>query len=333
MSDYSQVTNYTAKDALTTGDPEKIILGSDIDAELSAISTAIATKYDSSDRADQTESEATVSNTVLATPASIGYVLDHNAGMLRDIKNLADPNADTVLGWDDSAGAVIGYTLGTGLTFNGTQIDFDLLGFDALVDPNADSVPFWDDSAGAFAWLTFNEGLEFSGANTIGLTDVVAGAAQPVVITAGTFTFDLSSITEISGSALSQSADGYLISDAGVLKVLPLDEQVVPLVNAADAIQTFALDDAGTLQIHDSTTVRVWTIPANASVAFPLGTVILLQSIGTAGITITADGGVVMNSVYSTSAAATSDTIAAGGRGALIKVATDEWTLSGDIKD
>lgn len=47
MSDYSQITDFSAKDALTTGDPEKIILGSDVDVELGAISTAIATKYDS----------------------------------------------------------------------------------------------------------------------------------------------------------------------------------------------------------------------------------------------------------------------------------------------
>ena len=48
MSNYAQLTNFTAKDALTTGDPAKIVKGADIDAELSAISTAISTKYDSS---------------------------------------------------------------------------------------------------------------------------------------------------------------------------------------------------------------------------------------------------------------------------------------------
>lgn len=46
MSNYSQLTNFTAKDALATGDPAKIVKGSDIDAELSAISTAIASKLD-----------------------------------------------------------------------------------------------------------------------------------------------------------------------------------------------------------------------------------------------------------------------------------------------
>lgn len=46
MSDYSQITDFSAKDSLPTGDSEKVILGSDVDAELAAISTAIASKVD-----------------------------------------------------------------------------------------------------------------------------------------------------------------------------------------------------------------------------------------------------------------------------------------------
>lgn len=48
MSDYTPATDFSAKDALTTGDPEKAILGSDVDAELDAIATAIASKLNSS---------------------------------------------------------------------------------------------------------------------------------------------------------------------------------------------------------------------------------------------------------------------------------------------
>lgn len=48
MSDYSQTTDFSAKDSLTTGDPEKVILGADVDVELSAISTAIASKLNTS---------------------------------------------------------------------------------------------------------------------------------------------------------------------------------------------------------------------------------------------------------------------------------------------
>lgn len=48
MSNYSQVTSFTPKDTLPSGNPAKVIRGADFDAEFSAISTAIATKADSS---------------------------------------------------------------------------------------------------------------------------------------------------------------------------------------------------------------------------------------------------------------------------------------------
>jgi hypothetical protein len=46
MSNYTRGTNFTAKDSLVTGNPSKLVKGSEIDAELNAISTAIATKLD-----------------------------------------------------------------------------------------------------------------------------------------------------------------------------------------------------------------------------------------------------------------------------------------------
>ena len=46
MSNYTKATNFTAKDSLTTGDPGKIIKGSEIDAEYTAIATAITSKAD-----------------------------------------------------------------------------------------------------------------------------------------------------------------------------------------------------------------------------------------------------------------------------------------------
>lgn len=46
MSDYTQSTDFSAKDALTTGDPNKKIQGADLDIELAAISSAIASKAD-----------------------------------------------------------------------------------------------------------------------------------------------------------------------------------------------------------------------------------------------------------------------------------------------
>lgn len=46
MSNYTKATNFTAKDSLSTGDPGKLIKGSEIDAEYTAIATAITSKAD-----------------------------------------------------------------------------------------------------------------------------------------------------------------------------------------------------------------------------------------------------------------------------------------------
>ena len=92
--------------------------------------------------------------------------------------------------------------------------------------------------------------------------------------------------------------------------------------NSQSANYTLALSDAGSM-VHLSAAYTV-TVPANSSVAFPVGTV----------ITIVADAGAL--SVTSTDTlrlAATTTTgtrtIAAYGHATLIKVATTEWRVAG----
>jgi len=373
MSDYTKTTDFGAKDALASGLAAKVVKGSEIDDEFDNIATAVATKYDSTDRgaangiasldsgglilaaelpaatesavgaleiATTAEANARTATDKILVPSLIDGFMDTWAadasGGVAALQTFADPDADEFFGWDDSAGAWVGFTVGTGLAFNATPgIELDFLGIEDLTDPGADSLMAWDDTAGAAAWFTTADGLSFdNGASTIGITDVAAGAAQPVNISSGTFTFDLSSITEIAAPDLDQAADGVLVNDAGTIKVLPIDQAGLLVVDAADAIQTFALTDANTLQSYDSTTSRVWTIPANASVAFEIGTVILISCISTGVITVTADTGVTLMSIFnSAGTTATSDTMLAGGTAALIKVATNEWVFTGDITD
>jgi len=49
MSDYTKTTDFAAKDALSTGDPNKKTKGTEVDTEFNNIATAVATKYDSAD--------------------------------------------------------------------------------------------------------------------------------------------------------------------------------------------------------------------------------------------------------------------------------------------
>lgn len=50
MADYTKVTDFSAKDALASGDPEKLAVGADVDAEFDAIAVAVASKEDVSDK-------------------------------------------------------------------------------------------------------------------------------------------------------------------------------------------------------------------------------------------------------------------------------------------
>ena len=330
MSDYSQITNFTAKDALSSGDAEKIILGSDVDAELSAISTAIATKYDSTDLASQAEAEALSSSTKLITPDTLNDVLADNGGMLGDIQALADPNADTVLGWDDSAGAVIGFTFTDGLAFGDGVITLEHLGFEDLEDAGADRILFWDDGGSACGWLAAGNGLSISGTN-LQLDDVSAGANNPVDVNNGTFTFAINALGSVAGSALA-ATDEFVVDASGTATGIAVQDMGLRS-QTGQGTQTLAAADMNS--IMEFTATSTLTLPLNASVALPIGVPVVLNvKHASQVLTVTAAGSVTLVSIFHPAgAAAASDVVSAGGTAVLYKTAADVWCLAGDIVD
>ncbi len=54
-------------------------------------------------------------------------------------------------------------------------------------------------------------------------------------------------------------------------------------VNTQNAAYGFVMTDAGKTIYHDETTARTWTIPADGTIAFPIGTVIILDNTGNSG--------------------------------------------------
>jgi hypothetical protein len=64
LSNYTKATNFASKDALSTGNPSKVIKGTEIDAEFTAIASAVASKADSN--------SPTFTGTPLAPTASAG---------------------------------------------------------------------------------------------------------------------------------------------------------------------------------------------------------------------------------------------------------------------
>lgn len=74
MSNYTKSTNFAVKDGYTTGDPRKVVKGTEIDDEFNAISNAIASKVDSTDPVFSSVdiNGGTIDNTAIgnSTPAS-----------------------------------------------------------------------------------------------------------------------------------------------------------------------------------------------------------------------------------------------------------------------
>jgi len=99
----------------------------------------------------------------------------------------------------------------------------------------------------------------------------------------------------------------------------------LPVVSSVTTIdKTLVLADASTVIEVDSTSARQITVPTNASVPFPINTVIAIDRVNTGTVTIVGAGGVTVNAVAAT--------IRAQWSGAsLRKRGTNLWLLQGDL--
>lgn len=76
MSNYTKTTNFTAKDSLASGDPNKVIRGSEFDTEFNNVATAITSKADTAGptfTGTVTANNLTVSGTFSGTIAGGTY--------------------------------------------------------------------------------------------------------------------------------------------------------------------------------------------------------------------------------------------------------------------
>lgn len=92
------------------------------------------------------------------------------------------------------------------------------------------------------------------------------------------------------------------------------------------ASHTLELSDAGGYVRMNVASANNLTVPPNGTVAFPVGTVIQLRQVGAGQTTVVAGSGVTVN---------TGETLKLRGQhssGALVKVATNEWDLTGDLE-
>lgn len=195
MSNYTKATNFTAKDSLSTGDPGKLIKGSEIDAEYSAIATAITSKADTaSPTFTGTPSAATAASgtnsTQIATTAFVQTALQilYPVGSIYTNATVST-NPGTLLGFGTWT------AFGTGRVLVGIDVSdtsFDVLGEiggskDAIVVTHTHTATSTDSGHTHTTWYTgsgqansyintsgnFTEGTDTSGVGTANITTTI----------------------------------------------------------------------------------------------------------------------------------------------------------------
>jgi hypothetical protein len=269
MSDYTKTTNFTAKDALSTGNPLKVIKGSYFDTEFDNLQTAVSSKFDSSDIAAQAQAEAGALNTVLMTPLRTEQWADvwaaENAGIVGDLQAYADPNADQILIWDDSATAATGMPLAS------------------------------------------ESGLAISATPDIAI--------------------DISALSNSLTGATVAGADLLLIDDGagGTNKKIALQDFGIPITNDTGTTPMSAADLTYANRWYSCSNASAisFVIPANASVAYPVGTIFYVYQAGAGQVTVSVTSDT-MRSPNGAKTAAQYSVIS------VTKVAATEWVVSGD---
>jgi hypothetical protein len=87
---------------------------------------------------------------------------------------------------------------------------------------------------------------------------------------------------------------------------------------------TLGLGSRGSVVHMNSSSATTVTVPANATVAYPVGTVIRIRKLGTGNVSIVGAGGVTINWVGGTSTVSTQYGLAE-----IHKISTDTWV--GDV--
>jgi hypothetical protein len=165
--------------------------------------------------------------------------------------------------------------------------------------------------------------------NSVGYTGAATGTVTS--ITAG---------TGLSGGTITSTGtiaiDTATTVDVSTAQTLTNKTLTAPVINLALNAQTgttytFALTDNGKLVTASNASTQTYSIPTNATTAFPTGTQINIIQIGAGQVTIqAATSGT--TTVASTGATATAPKLRAQYSSAtLIKASTDLWYVAGDI--
>ena len=244
------------------------------------------------------------------------------------------PLNNTSFTFNASTGALGATTLvvgGSGITV-GSSIPFaDSAG--TLTLQNVDALDATTESTIEAAIDTLANLTSIQG-QTVTLTGafIRSGAHSLTLTTSGTTTVTLPTTGTLSTLAGSETLSNKTFTDAVNSISTPTTTTVGYLgipQNSRSTAYTLVLTDAGKHLLHPSadTTARTFTIPANSSVAFPIGTAVTFINQNGGGVITIA---ITTDTMRLAGAGTTgSRTLAANGIATAIKVTSTEWIING----
>jgi len=189
-------------------------------------------------------------------------------------------------------------TAGTGISTSGTYPSFTIANTGVTVYPGA--------------------GIANSTGSAWGTSYTTSGSGTVVALTTSP-TF----VTPVLGTPTSGNLSNCTVDGTNAVGYLTIPQ------NSQSAAYTLVLGDSGEQIFHPSadTTARTWTIPANSSVAFPIGTAVTFINQNGAGVITIA---ITSDTMRLAGAGTTGNrTLAANGIATAIKITSTEWIISG----
>lgn len=174
--------------------------------------------------------------------------------------------------------------------------------------------------------------LDYGGANQVAVGDVKDAVSkkhtQGTDTTLGKMTADIDMNSKSITNLPAPSAVNHALRQTAKITEAMLEKTLYITENAqTGTTYTLVIDDDHKLVSCSNSSAITLTIPTNESVAFPVGTQILILQKGTGQVTIGKATGVTVNSVNGAN-----KTVAQYSMAGLIKLATDTWILFGDLE-
>ena len=116
------------------------------------------------------------------------------------------------------------------------------------------------------------------------------------------------------------------VNGSDVLTTDTLGSATLTINNQSGTTYVAVLADAGSVILMNNASANTFTVPTNAAVAYPVGTVLSVCQYGAGATTIVPDSGVTVNTEVGY------QIITQYGFATLLKIATDEWLLSGSLQ-